>query len=119
MNDADNTIKAFEKLARCVPAIGFMSRRKRIFAYLVVTTNAQQMIDAEEISEAEALFVLSMLMRKHKNFQKAGMMVALNLPELDKNDLKPVGLKYANEVRKNLKLAPMDEKFASSPEQPK
>jgi hypothetical protein len=97
--------KAFEKLVSCLPPIGFLSRKKRIFAYLVVTTNAQQMIDYDEINEAEALFVLSMLMRKNKNFQKAGMMAALNLSSLDESELKPIGFKYANEIRKNLKLA--------------
>lgn len=116
MND-DNIIRVYKKLAKCVPAIGFLSRRKRILAYLAVTINAQQMLDTEEMSEAEALFVLSMLMRKNKNFQKAGMMAALNLPGLDKDTLKPIGLLYANEVRKNLNLALVDTTNPSPPEQ--
>ncbi len=107
MNDDDKLLKIYKKLAKCVPSIGFMSRRKRILAYLTVTINAQQMLDTEEMSEDQALFILSMLMRKHKNFQKAGMMAALNLPSLDKDTLKPIGLLYANEVRKNLNLAPV------------
>lgn len=105
---ADKAIKAFEKLARSVPDIGFMSRRKRILAYLVVSTNAQRMIDNEEISEKEAIFLLSLLMRKHKNFQKAAMMAALNLSRLDKEMIKPLDRKYLNEVRKHLKHAPID-----------
>ena len=108
MND-DNIIRVYKKLFNSVPAIGFLSRRKRILAYLTVTINAQQMLDAEEMNEEEALFVLSMLMRKNKNFQKAGMMAALNLPGLDKETLKPIGLLYANEVRKILNLAPVDD----------
>lgn len=108
MTDDDKIINIYKKLAKCVPSIGFMSRRKRILAYLTVTINAQQMLDTEEMSEEEALFILSMLMRKHKNFQKAGMMAALNLPSLDKDTLKPIGLLYANAVRKNINLAPID-----------
>ena len=105
---ADNAIKAFEKLARSVPDIGFMNRRKRVLAYLVVSTNAQRMIDNEEISEEEAVFILSLLMRKHRNFQKAAMMAALTLPKLDKEMIKPIDRKYLNEVRKHLKHAPVD-----------
>jgi len=105
---ADNTIRAFEKLARSVPDIGFLSRRKRILAYLVVSTNAQRMVDNEEINEEEAIFILSLLMRKHRNFQKAAMMAALNLPKLDKEMIKPIDRKYLKEVRKHLKHAPVD-----------
>ncbi len=107
-DNADNAIKAFEKLARSVPDIGFLSRKKRVLAYLVVSTNAQRMIDNEEISEDEAIFILSLLMRKHRNFQKAAMMAALNLPKLDREMIKPIDRKYLNEVRKHLKHAPVE-----------
>ncbi len=105
---ADNAIKAFEKLARSVPDIGFLSRKKRVLAYLVVSTNAQRMIDNGEISEEEAIFIFSLLMRKHRDFQKAAMMAALNLAKLDKEMIKPIDLKYLNEIRKHLKHAPVD-----------
>ncbi|MGR9099826.1 MAG: hypothetical protein ACU826_04590, partial [Gammaproteobacteria bacterium] len=69
---------------------------------------------AGQISEEEALFVLSLLMRKCKNFQKAGMMASLSLSTIGKGALKPVGLRYANEMRANMKLMPVGD--GTSPE---
>jgi len=99
---ADRAIRAFEELALNVPKIGFLNHQKRIRAYLTVSKNTQQMIDDGEINEEEALFILSLLMRKHKNFQKAAMMAALNFSKLDKKSMSSLDRKYLIEVRKHL-----------------
>ena len=109
MDEADTSIQAYDKLNRSVPSIGFLSRKKRIAAYIKVTEITQHMIDEQEISEDHALFLLSILVRKCSPFQKATMMVALNLPNIDKKLLQPVGFKYANEFRCSLKLYPVDD----------
>lgn len=107
--DADNSILAFNKLCQNVPAIGFLSRKKRIQAYIAVTNLAQELHDSGEISEEEALFVLSLMMRKHKNFQKAASIVSLNLASLGPRPFKPLGFQFANQMRANLKLSPVDD----------
>lgn len=108
MDDADKSFKAYDKLNNSIPSIGFLSRKKRIIAYIKVTKTAQLMVDNKEISEENAVFLLSILVRKVPSFQKAAMMVALNLPTMDKKILQSVGFRYANEMRCNLKMMPVD-----------
>ncbi len=108
MDEADTSIKAYDKLYKSVPAIGFLNRKKRIRAYLKVTKIAQQMIDEEEISEDQVLFLLSVLVRKNSRFQKASMMIALNLSDIKRELISSVGFKYANDFRCSLKMIPVD-----------
>ncbi len=108
MDEAEKSIQAYDRLYQSIPAIGFLSRKKRINAYLKVTEITQVMIDDQEISEDHAVFLLSILVRKSSAFQKAAMMVALNLSAIGKKRLKPVGFKYANELRCSLQLLPVD-----------
>lgn len=115
MDEADKSLQAYDKLYLSIPSIGFLNRKKRIAAYLKVTEMTQQMIDEQEISEDHAIFLLSILVRKSPPFQKAAMMTALNLPNIDKKLLKPVGFKYANEFRCGLQLFPVDEDNSTQP----
>lgn len=69
MDEADTSIKIYDKLYKSVPAIGFLNRKKRVRAYLEVTKIAQQMIDEEEIREDQVLYLLSILVRKYSCFQ--------------------------------------------------
>jgi len=108
MDEAEQSIQAYDKLYQSIPSIGFLSRKKRINAYLKVTDIIQHMIDEQEISEEHALFLLSILVRKSSPFQKATMMVALNLSNINKKHLQPIGFKYANEFRCSLQLLPVD-----------
>ncbi len=66
------------------------------------------MVEAGDTDEEEAMFVLSMLMRKNKNFQKAAMMSALNLQHIGSKPLSETGFKFANEIRTNMKLFSID-----------
>ncbi|BCG63135.1 MAG: hypothetical protein methR_P0826 [Methyloprofundus sp.] len=100
----ENTTEVFEKLRSNMPSIGFINRKKRIKAYIEITKIAEFMLDNEEISAEEMLFVFSLLMRKYSPFQKSAMMTALSLDSLPKNILSPIGLKFVLEVRKNLSL---------------
>jgi len=106
--ELENTEKIFKALYNSVPPIGFMSRKKRIMAYIKVTKKLQDMIDNGEADQEEALFVLSMLVRKHKQFQKAGMMTALNLQAIGSKALSDIGFDFANQVRNNIKLHAID-----------
>ncbi len=108
MDEADTSIKAYEKLFKSVPAIGFLNRKKRIRAFLKVTKIAQQLIDDREISEDQALYLLSILVRKYSPFQKASMMTALNLSDIERKLISSVGFKYANDFRCSLKMMPVD-----------
>ncbi len=109
MDEADKSMKAYDKLYQNIPSIGFLNRKKRVAAFLKVTALAQQMIDDQEISEDHAIFLLSILVRKCATFQKAAMMAALNLASIDRSVIKPVGFKYANEMRCSLQMLPVDE----------
>lgn len=100
----ESTSKAFEKLCENMPSIGFISRKKRIKGYVQLTEMTQYMISNEEINDEGALLILSVMMRKCADFQKAAMMTALSLNSIKKNSLPPIGLKFVLEVRKNLKL---------------
>ena len=100
----ENTSAAFEKLRSNMPSIGFISRKKRIKAYIEITQIAEFMLDNAEVSTEEMLFVFSLLMRKCSPFQKSAMMTALSLDSLPKNILSPIGLKFILEVRSNLSL---------------
>jgi hypothetical protein len=108
MDEADTSLKAYDTLYKSVPAIGFLNRKKRVRAYIEVTKIAQQMIDGEEISEDQALYLLSILVRKYSRFQKASMMTALNLSAIKRKKISSVGLKYANDFRCSMKMMPVD-----------
>jgi len=99
-----NTVAAYDKLLKNMPSIGFMSRKKRVTAYIQITKITEYMVDHDEVTEEGALFVLSLLMRKCSNFQKSAMMTALTLESIGKNVLSPIGLKFSLDVRKNLSL---------------
>ncbi len=98
------TAEAYEKLLKNMPSIGFINRKKRIKAYIQLTKIADYMIKTNEISEDEALFILSLLMRKCSAFQKAAMMTALTLNSIGKGIISPIGVKFSLDVRKNLSL---------------
>ena len=100
----ENTTIAFEKLRENMPPIGFINRKKRIKAYIQLTEIAQFMITNAEMTDESALLILSVMMRKCSDFQKAAMMTALSLNAIEKNILSPIGLTFILEVRKNLSL---------------
>ncbi len=104
----DNAEKIFKVLYNSMPSIGFLSRKKRILAFISVTRDLQSMINAGDTDEEQAMFVLSMLMRKNKDFQKAAMMTALNLQHIGNKPLSDTGFKFANEIRTNMKLFTVD-----------
>ncbi len=106
--DLENAEKTYKILYSSMPSIGFLSRKKRILAFISVTRDLQSMIDAGDTNEEEAMFVLSMLMRKNKDFQKAAMMTALNLQHIGSNPLTDTAFKFANEIRTNMKLFSID-----------
>jgi hypothetical protein len=108
MNPIDPA-QVYKKLLNSMPSIGFINRNKRIQAYITVTDLAQKMIDAEEITEDEALFILSLMAKKSHSFRKATTMTILSLETLNKGTIKTVGFKYANEMRCNMRLPPVDE----------
>ncbi len=95
---------AFNKLQENMPPIGFLSRKKRIKAYIQITQITDYMLNNDEINEDSALFILSLLMRKCSAFQKAATMTALSLDSIGKSVLPPIGLKFSLEIRKNLSL---------------
>ncbi len=107
---ADKALHVFAELSDSIPDIGFLNRNKRLRAYITVTEKAQQKIETEQINNDEALFLLSMLARKNKDFQKAAMMAALSLAKLDLKLFSAIGVQFANEIRTNLKLIPVEEK---------
>lgn len=113
MDEADKSIEAYDKLYNSVPSIGFLSRKKRIIAFLKITKMTQQMIDDQDISEEQALYLLSILVRKCARFQKAAMMVALNLATISRKQIQPIGFRYANEMRCNLQMLPVDDEVSS------
>ena len=104
MSFEESTSRAYDKLFANMPAIGFMSRKKRIIGYIQITEIAQYMITSEEITDEATLLIFSILMRKCANFQKAATMTALSLESIAKNVLSPIGLQFALEVRRNLSL---------------
>ncbi len=107
LDEVNQSIAVYEKLHQSIPPIGFLNRKKRVIAYLTVTQLAQGLIDASELSEENALFVLSLLVRKNASFQKAAMMAALHLATIDRQSIAAVGFTYANAVRCNMKLLPI------------
>lgn len=109
MDSADKSLQAYETLYNSIPSIGFLSRQKRAIAFFKVTKLAQKMIDEEEISADNALYLISILVRKSADFQKAAMMVALNLADIDRKIISAIGFKYANEMRCNLQMFPVDD----------
>lgn len=106
---AKKTLLIFAELCDTIPPIGFFSHKKRLSAYIAVTSKAQSLVDSGEISKDEILFLLAMLNRKKKDFQKASLIAALSLPKLTPELLAPIGFKYANDIRVNMKLSPVDD----------
>lgn len=108
MNSKD-PVEIYEKLLKNMPSIGFLNRKKRIRAFVKVTNMAQELIDEGNITEEEALFVLSIMTKKSNDFRKAGLMSAMSLANIQRGVLKKIGFQYANEIRCNLSLHPVDE----------
>ena len=100
----EKTTEAYDKLLKNMPSIGFLNRKKRVKAYIELTQIAEYMLESQEMTEDEALFIFSLLMRKQANFQKAAMMTALSLESISKGVLSPIGAKFILEVRNNLNL---------------
>jgi hypothetical protein len=111
--EADKSLQAYDELYQSIPSIGFLSRKKRVSAYLKVTKVAQRLIDEQEVTEEQALFLLSILARKNSSFQKATVMTALNLARIDRKHLQPIGFKYANAFRCSLQFLPVDDNESS------
>jgi hypothetical protein len=109
----DNAEQIYQALYSSVPAIGFLSRKERVLAYISVTKDLQNMIDAGDTNQEHAMFVLSLLMRKHKDFQKAGMMTSLNLQNIGSKALSEIGFNFANEIRNNMKLYSVEKREKS------
>ena len=105
----DISVEAYQTIYNSVLPIGFISRKKRVAAYLKTTKMTQKMIDEQSISEDNALFIFSLLVRKYPRFQKATMMAALNLATIDRQIIAPIGFKFANEMRCNINLLPVDD----------
>jgi hypothetical protein len=103
--NVDKITQAYEKLRSNMPNIGFLSRKKRIKAYIEVTNIAEYMINSGEISKEDALFIFSMLMRKFSRFQKAASMTAMNLDYIGRKVMSPTGVHFAVEARRNLNLS--------------
>jgi hypothetical protein len=59
--------------------------------------------------------LLSILARKCAPFQKAAMMVALNLASISRKQIQPIGFRYANEMRCNLQMLPVDDTLTNQP----
>lgn len=114
MDEADKSLAAYDTLYNSMPSIGFLSRKKRVIAFLKVTKKAQKMIDDEELSEDNALFLLSILAKKTSQFQKSAMMSALHLATIDRKIISTIGFKYANEMRANIQMLPIDDIGESS-----
>jgi len=115
MDEADKSLAAYETLHNSIPPIGFFSRRKRVIAFLKVTKIAQKMINEDDLSVDNSLYLLSILARKSADFQKAAMMVALNLASIDSKIVPAIGFRYANEMRCNLQMLPVDDDSSISP----
>ncbi len=109
MDEADVSIEAYKKLRNSIPPMGFLSQKKRVIAFLRVTKLAQQMIDEQKISEDNALYLLSTLARNCAPFHKAVMMTALHLANINRKQIQPVGFKYANNMRCNMQMLPIDD----------
>lgn len=107
----NDPILVYQTLLKKMPAIGFINHNKRIRSYIVVTNLAEKMIENEEITEEEALFILSIMTKKSHAFRKAATMTALSLNTLPKTAVKKTGFKYANQMRCNLNLHPVDDHF--------
>lgn len=104
MQEDDHISEVFEKLRKSMPPIGFINRKKRITAYIEMSKITEYMVNNEELTDEEALFVFSLLMRKCADFQKSATMTALGLNSIGKGIIPPIGLKFILEVRKNLSL---------------
>jgi hypothetical protein len=104
-NNADKITLAYEKLRKIMPSIGILSRKKRIKAYIEITNIVDYMISADEISEEDALFILSMLMRKFAPFQKSASMTAMSLENIGRKVISPIGVQFAVAARRNLNLS--------------
>ncbi len=109
MDEADKSLAAYESLKKSMPSIGFLNRKKRIIAFLKVAKKAQELIDNKDVSEDNALYLLSIMTKKNADFQKSAMMAAMHLATVNRKIVPAVGFRYANEMRANLQLLPIDD----------
>jgi len=112
MDNAEQSMQAYETLTKTLPSIGFLSQKKRIIAFLKVTKKAQEMIDKQDISEDNALFLISVMTKKIADFQKSAMTTAMHLATVNRKIIPAVGFKYANQMRANLQMLPVDDSIA-------
>ncbi len=103
------SMAAYDELLESMPSIGILSRKKRVIAFIKVTQTAQKLVDNDQLSEENCLYLLSVLARKCANFQKSSVMTALNLSTIDLKLIPAIGFKYANAMRCNLQMLPVDQ----------
>ncbi len=108
MDESEMSLEAYEELFKSMPSIGFLSRKKRLIAFVKVTKKAQQLLDDKQLSEENCLYLLSVLARKCGDFQKSAVMAALNLSAFKPGQISVIGFKYANDMRCNLQMMPVD-----------
>lgn len=75
----NTAIEIANELKATMPSIGFMSRSKRIQAYIWTAERAYQLADEDEGKAAEALAMLSHI---SKPFNKASFITALNIDRI-------------------------------------
>ena len=85
-------------------SIGFISRKKRLEAYAITTTIAEEMSIAETGNTALAFDALAILSRTNKAFYKAAYMTIINLEKMPKGLLNNTGYLLAKELRESGKF---------------
>lgn len=90
-----NAMDIATQLNKEMPSIGFLSRAKRIKAFIFITARADELSNNDLDLSIEAI---SMLSHMNKSFGKAAMMIAININNMSAGSLFDTGWIMANEL---------------------
>jgi hypothetical protein len=93
-----------QKLSDSLPRFEASSQEQRIRVFEIAQTNIQKLIEDHLLNDDQAFFLISVLFNYNTDFKKSALMMAVCLDQVDSDQLHPVGLRFANDIRNDLGL---------------
>jgi hypothetical protein len=96
-------------LSDSLPNFEASSQENRIKVFEIAQEHIHHLIDDQLLNDDQAFFLISLLFNRNTNFKKSALMMAVCLDQIDTDYLHPIGLRFANEIRRDLGLEPVPE----------
>jgi len=96
-----------QKLSNSLPSFEASSQENRIRVFEMAQESINDLVQDRMLNEDQAFFLISLLFNHNTDFKKSALMTAVCLDQIDNENLHPVGLRFANDIRDDLGLDPV------------